>query len=277
MVDFFPLLPSQHLSLFLHLVTSLVPRLPTAARDEGIWFPHPPHPHHVWQGPSGGQRGQDQGSPSSHSIFWALESQKVNSSSQGKVPCHPLPIRPLPHHSSQAKQSCAEPARAMHTAGLSFPPQAMHSCGCPPLQPEPCWGNVPLYPWAAFCFSGMLAELKEQDHGNPMTGGLGVTWPGPPLGSPSPLGWAGFWRAPPPGISPSLPALPDLSHSTLHTTASAPSITCSPAHSWPQSPSLTSSLSFCRSCSSTTVFTEHWVEREVPDGSDGGRGECHVT
>lgn len=134
------------------------PKITDAARDEGIWFPHPPLPHHIWQGPRGGQRGQDQGSPSSHSIFWALESQKVNSSSQGKVPCHPLPIRPLPRHSSQAKQSCAKPVRAMHTAGLSFPPQAMHSSGCPrpslshaggmfPFTPGPppvslgCWQN----------------------------------------------------------------------------------------------------------------------------------------
>lgn len=40
----------------------------------------------------------------------------------------------------------------------------------PHLQPKPCLGNVPLYPWASSCFPEMLVELKEQNHSNPMTG-----------------------------------------------------------------------------------------------------------
>lgn len=126
--------------------------------------------------------------------------------------------------------------------------------------------ECPLYPWASSCFPGMMVQLKEQDHSNPMTQGsrggsarfspgkLQTLEGGPSHGSFGVVG-TGVGGSPS-GLILSLQTLSDLSCSILFP-EHHPFI-CSSIHSLPLSCiySLPSSL-FAGSSISTVLFTEH--------------------
>lgn len=165
------------------------PGIPRAEKSEGcqevtwIWFPHSPLPHHLLEG----SRGSRFTKFSQHLL--GLESQKVNSTSQGRVPHHPSAhqVHALSFRPSEAALSGASCGHAYSWIELPTPGHAQLWVSPPPA--GAMLRECPHYPWASSCFPGMLMQLKEQDHSNPMTLG-DWKW----LCQAHPWEAPGFWR-----------------------------------------------------------------------------------